>query len=123
MQSDGTVFIVDDDDAVRDSLKLLLETHGFGVKEYASCEAFMHDYRPHSRQCLVLDQHLPGMTGLELIESLERGARPLPIILLTGQGDKAIRTRAKAAGLTAYLEKPIMEERLLPLLYAALSRA
>ena len=122
MQVDGTVFIVDDDEAVRDSLKLLLEAYGLGVKEYASCEAFVHDYRPQIRQCLVLDHHLPGKTGLELVESLEQDRAPLPIILVTGQGDNTVKARAQAAGVVAYLKKPVMESRLLPLIYAALAK-
>lgn len=122
MQVDGTVFIVDDDEAVRDSLKLLLEAHGLGVREYASCEAFMHDYRPQNRQCLVLDQHLPGMTGLELVEALDQSGAPLPTILVTGKGDNTIKARAQAAGVLAYLNKPVTENRLLPLIYAALGK-
>ncbi|HXW22476.1 MAG TPA: response regulator, partial [Rhodomicrobium sp.] len=94
MQADGTVLIVDDDEAVRDSLKLLLEAHCLGVKEYASCEAFIHDYHPQNRQCLVLDQHLPGLTGLELVESLARDGALPPIILVTGQSDDAVKARA-----------------------------
>lgn len=116
------IFIVDDDDAVRDSLKLLLETHGLSVREFASCEAFVHGYHPQNRQCLVLDQHLPGMTGLELIQSLDRGRASLPIILVTGKGDHALKARAQAAGVLAYLDKPVSADRLLPLIYAALAK-
>jgi FixJ family two-component response regulator len=123
MQADGTVFIVDDDEAVRDSLKLLLETHGLSVREYASCEAFMRDYRPQNRQCLVLDQHLPGMTGLELLESLDQGGATLPTILVTGRGDSTIKARAQAAGVLAYLDKPVTESRLLPLIRVALAQS
>jgi FixJ family two-component response regulator len=120
---DGTVFIVDDDEAVRDSLKLLLEAHGLHVKDYASCGAFVRDYRAGGRECLVLDYHMPGMTGLDLVESLDRTARPLPVILVTGRGDNTIQARAEAAGVLAYLEKPVTENRLLPLIHQALGQA
>lgn len=122
MPADGTVFIVDDDEAVRDSLKLLLETHGLDVRDYASCEAFVLGYHPQNRQCLVLDQHLPGMTGLELVQLLGRGGPALPIILVTGKGDHALKARAQAAGVLAYLDKPVNADRLLPLIYAALAK-
>ena len=112
---DGTVFVVEDDEAVRESLKMLLESHGLKVRDYASCEAFARDYHAAGRECLVLDQHMPGMTGLEFIECLHRSAKLLPVILVTGRGDSTIKARAEAAGVLAYLEKPIAENRLLPL--------
>lgn len=120
---DGTVFIVEDDEAVRESLKLLLESYGFQVRDYASCEAFARDYRAADRECLVLDQHMPGMTGLDLVESLNRRAMSLPIILVTGRGDSGIKARAEAAGVLAYLEKPVAENRLVPLIHRALGQA
>jgi FixJ family two-component response regulator len=102
------VFIVDDDEAVRDSLKLLLETHGMEVEVFDSTETLAQSYRPRARQCLILDQHLQGMkTGLEFLASPERAAMRLPVILVTGRGDNEIKARALEAGVVDYLDKPI----------------
>jgi two-component system, LuxR family, response regulator FixJ len=115
-----TIFIVDDDDAVRDSLKLLLESCGMTVAEYGSTAAFAGGYRPGPRQCLILDQHLPGTTGLDFLASLDGSRLPLPVILLTGRGDRALRERAAALGVTAYLEKPVGSNALLDAIAHAL---
>jgi two-component system response regulator FixJ len=117
---DPVIFIVDDDEAVRESLKLLLETHGMEVEAYASTETFARSYRPHARQCLILDQHLQGMkTGLEFLASPERAAMRLPVILVTGRGDNEIKARALDAGVADYLDKPIDGTQLV----AAIDRA
>jgi two-component system, LuxR family, response regulator FixJ len=104
---DITVYLVDDDDAVRDSLKLLLESYGMAVRDYASTEAFVRAYRPQAQACLVLDQHLPGATGLDFLASAAGARLGVPVILVTGRGDAAIRARALDAGVVAYFEKPI----------------
>src|SRR6185312_17531800 len=90
---DMMVFVVDDDEAVRDSLKLLLESYGMNVEDYASVEAFADGYRPHGRDCLILDQNLPGMSGLDFLASAQGSGLGLPVILMTGQGDGMIRMR------------------------------
>jgi two-component system, LuxR family, response regulator FixJ len=113
------VYIVDDDEAVRDSLKMLLESYGMEVEDYASTREFAHAYRPGSRQCLILDQHLPGGTGLDFLASSLGTAPSLPVILVTGRGDGSIRDRAHEMGVQAYLEKPLADDVLL----AAISRA
>jgi two-component system, LuxR family, response regulator FixJ len=107
------IFIVDDDEGVRDALKVLLESYGIVVKDYASTADFIRHYRPGTRQCLILDQHLSRTTGLDFLDSPEAAALHLPVILLTGRGDRAIRNRAYALGIGAYLEKPIKDEVLL----------
>jgi two-component system response regulator FixJ len=100
------VFIVDDDEAVRESLKLLLESYGFAVDDYASPEDFLRRYRPGRRQCLILDQHLPALSGLDFLASAEAATLELPVILITGRGDSSIRERARALGVIAYFDKP-----------------
>jgi two-component system, LuxR family, response regulator FixJ len=107
------VFIVDDDEAVRDSLKMLLESYGMEVEDYASTGEFARGYRPGRRQCLILDQHLPGSTGLDFLASPQSAALGLPVILVTGRGDGAIRDRAHEMGVHAYLEKPVADDALL----------
>lgn len=107
------VFIVDDDEVVRDSLRMLLEAYDIQVEDYASARDFVRGYRPGERACLILDQHLPGVTGLDFLSSPEGAALCLPVILLTGQGDSSIRDRAYALGVCAYLEKPVPDDILL----------
>ena len=101
-----SVFVVDDDDAVRDSLKTLLELQSFKVETFETCQEFLHA-NTSSADCLVLDIHLPGMSGFELMEAMRRAKRHLPTILITARCDNAIRERAKALGVVALLEKPI----------------
>lgn len=115
------VFIVDDDEAVRDSLRMLLESCGMDVEDFASTRDFMRKYRPGAHECLLLDQHLPEFTGLEFLASPERGALRLPVILLTGRGDGAIRDRAYELGVRAYLEKPVPDDILLKTIGQAIS--
>jgi two-component system, LuxR family, response regulator FixJ len=113
------IFIVDDDDAVRESLRMLLQSYGMEVEDYASAVDFGRQYRPGNGHCLVLDQHLPKLNGLDFLASSAGAGLDLSVILLTGQGDAAIRRRAYALGVLEYLEKPVSEERLI----AAIAKA
>ncbi|HXZ00428.1 MAG TPA: response regulator [Stellaceae bacterium] len=114
-----TVFVVDDDEAVRDSLKLLLESYGMTVEDYGSTEEFVRHYRPRGRQCLILDQHLPGTTGLDFLASPRGAALGLPVVLVTGRGDRALRARAAELGVSVYLEKPVVDNALMAAIHAA----
>lgn len=120
MSAHATIFIVDDDEAVRDSLKLLLESYGCTVKDYGSTRAFFRAYKPHENQCLILDHHLPGETGLEFLESIDGASLRLPIILLSGGGDRSLKERALQAGAIAYFDKPIDNTVLLATLFKAI---
>ncbi len=113
------IFIVDDDDAVRDSLRFLLEAHGMTVEDFESTAGFAAAYRPHPRSCLVLDLHLPEVGGLDYLASLKKHGSDLPVIMVTGRGDDASRERAFALGAFAFLEKPVDDQELL----SAISRA
>jgi two-component system response regulator FixJ len=112
------VFVVDDDDAVRDSLKLLLELHGLAVEDYGSTAEFAACYRPPARGCLILDQHLPVTTGLDFLATAAGRSLGVPVILITGRGDESLRARAMKAGIAAFMDKPVAE----PLLIAAVER-
>ena len=118
--SGETIFIVDDDEAVRDSLKLLLESHGCRVLDYRSTRDFFRDYRKGARQCVVLDHHLPGETGIEFLESDDGAALRAPVILVTGGGDQALKARATKAGALAYFDKPINDSELVATIFRLL---
>jgi two-component system, LuxR family, response regulator FixJ len=115
------IFIVDDDDAVRDSLRLLLEAHGMTVQDFDSTADFAEAYRPHPRACLILDLHLPVMGGLDFLASRGKEGLELPVIMVTGRGDDASRARALELGARAFLEKPVDDRELLSAIERALS--
>ena len=114
------IFIVDDDDAVRDSLRLLLEAHGMTVEDFESTAEFAAAYRPHSRSCLILDLHLPEMSGLDYLASRGKNGPGLPVIMVSGRGDDASRERALKLGASAFLEKPVGNRELLSAIERAL---
>ena len=110
--SGETIFIVDDDEAVRDSLKLLLESHGCQRSGLRLDPRFLPRLPEGDRQCLVLDHHLPGETGIEFLESDDGANLRVPVILVTGGGDQALKARAAKAGALAYFDKPINDSEL-----------
>jgi len=118
-----TVYIVDDDAEVRNSLLLLLESDGLLVKAYASAEEFLRASSPEWTGCLLLDVALPGMQGTELQAEIARRAIALPIIFLTGHGDIPMTVRAVQAGAFDFLEKPVAPNELLARVHAALESA
>lgn len=119
---DPTIFIVDDDDTVRNSLSLLLETAGFKkTASYGSSDAFLAEAAPQAGDCLLLDIHMPGMDGLELQEELARRGIGVPVIMITGHGDVPIAVRAMKAGAADFIEKPFSEDILLASIRRALA--
>lgn len=117
-----TVFVVDDDEAVRGGLQQLLQAIGLNVQTYASADEFLASYRPGQPGCLVLDIRMPGMGGLDLQEQLARQGIQLPIIFLTGHGDVPAAVRALKAGAMDFLEKPFNSQVLLDLVQQAIRR-
>jgi FixJ family two-component response regulator len=113
MSGDPTIFIVDDDEPLRDAICLLLESVGYQVSAYANGEAFLQDYYPGCAGCLVLDIRMPGMSGIELQEQMWRQGVQLPIIFISGHGDIPMAVRAMKAGAIDFLEKPFNDEDLL----------
>jgi two-component system, LuxR family, response regulator FixJ len=121
MTTDATVFLVDDDASVRDSLGLLLSLKGFRTQLFSAADAFLETYRPEWRGCLLTDLRMPGMTGLELQEVLQaRGVR-LPVVVLTAHGDVATTRAAMKAGAFDFLEKPVDDSILLDVLQNAIA--
>jgi FixJ family two-component response regulator len=117
----GPVCIVDDDVWVCDSLTVLLETYGFAVLAYASAAEFLNDDRHREAKCLVIDQHMPGLDGLEVVRRLQRDGVFVPAILITGRLDPGIAQRAGELGIRAVLEKPFPVARLVDLVGRALA--
>ena len=116
----NTIYLVDDDDAVRDSLKLLLESHGMEVHDFDGVAAFLQGYEKGKGACLILDLHLPIVGGLDLIKIIEHQKIALPVIFITGRTDAEVRARAFEAGAKAFLEKPVDEVVLMNAIRAAM---
>jgi FixJ family two-component response regulator len=108
----GVVAIVDDDPAVLDSLKFLLEVVGYNVATYDSARAFL-DNGAVAPACMILDHHMPLMTGLELVQTIRDKADAVPVLLITGSPSPMIVSRAARLGVAKVLEKPPSEEELL----------
>ena len=121
MTYEPTVFIVDDDPAVRDSLRWLLESMRLRVATFDSAEAFLKFYTMHMVGCLVLDVRMPGMSGLQLQQHLTKQQYALPIIFITGHGDIPMAVRAMQAGAKYFLEKPFEDQLLLDYVNEALA--
>ncbi len=105
--ADGLVFLVDDDDALRQALGESLREHGYRVQDYPTAEAFLAGYVPGTLGCLLIDAALPGISGLELLRQLKLRADPLAAIMITGYGDIAIAVEAMKAGASDFVEKPV----------------
>ncbi|MBD9363697.1 response regulator transcription factor [Methylomonas fluvii] len=120
MNTQPCVFVVDDDDAVRDSLGLVFETASLAYQTFASAECFLESYCPEQPGCLVLDVNMPGLDGHELQAELIRRHIHLPIIFLTAYGDIPMTVRAMKAGAVDFLTKPVSTELLLDRVQAAL---
>jgi two-component system response regulator FixJ len=120
---DATVFVVDDDDAVRDSLAAVLEVHGFTIECYASAEAFWDAWGRDCRGVLLLDVRMSGMSGLQLQQRLVTEGVRLPIILMTGHGDIPMAVQAMKLGAVDFLEKPLDVDLLAERIRQALAEA
>jgi len=115
-----TIYVVDDDDAVRDSLKILLESYQLTVRDFGSVPEFLDGLQRVDNSCLVLDLHLPAMGGFDVMNTLARRRVPLPVIVITGRSDSQTKARALAAGAIAFLEKPVDDQTLMNAIDAAL---
>ncbi|MEN8204552.1 MAG: response regulator [Pseudomonadota bacterium] len=108
-----TVFLVDDDHAVRDALELLLDSAGLRTVSYPSAAAFLEKFDQKHRGCLVLDIRMPGMSGMELQAALTEKSINIPIIFLTGHGNVSMSAKAFRSGAIDFMEKPFNENVLL----------
>lgn len=119
--SDNTVFVVDDDKAVRKSLSFLLQTAGHTTESFPSAAAFLDAYDPTRRGCLLLDVRMPQMTGLELQHELNARAWRIPAIFITGHGTVPMAIAAMKAGAFDFIEKPLRDDALLDSVERALA--
>jgi two-component system response regulator FixJ len=117
-----TVFVVDDDPAMLDSVSLLLESADLSVECYLGAGKFLEIYSPHRPGCLVLDVRMPGMSGLELQEALAARGITIPIVFITGHGDVPMSVKAMKGGAVDFLEKPFDGETLVFCVQQALAR-
>ena len=120
--SDGVVHVIDDDEAMRDSLAFLLDCAGLNARTYESAPRFLEGLERLERGCVVTDIRMPDMTGLELVERLKALGVPDPVIVITGHGDVPLAVEAMKNGVVDFIEKPFSEERLLDAVRSALSR-
>ncbi len=119
----GNVFVVDDDEAVRDSLQWLLEGKDYRVKCYDSAETFLARFDPREVAVLICDIRMDGMSGLELQDKLMERKSPLPIAFITGHGDVPMAVQTMKKGATDFIEKPFKEEALVSLVEKMLDQA
>jgi len=117
-----TVFVVDDDDDVRESIAELMRSAGLRVETFATAQAFLCRERGEGPSCLVLDLQLPGMSGLEVQSELAGAGDSMPIIFLTGHGDIPTTVKAMKSGAIEFLTKPFEDEHLLDAIQQALAR-
>ena len=113
MAGEPTVFVIDDDAAVRRFLRCLIDSINLCVEVYDSAQAFLDSYTPGQIGCILLDVRMPGMSGLELQRELAKRTIDLPCIILTGHGDVQIAVQAMKKGAVDFVEKPFNNELLL----------
>jgi len=119
LRIEGTIFVVDDDEAVRDSLALLLETVGLNVEAFADATDVLARCREARPACVVTDVRMPGMDGLELQQQLSKLHAHVPVIVITGHGDVPLAVKAMKAGAMDFIEKPFSDDIILASIEAA----
>ena len=119
----GTVYVVDDDEAVRDSVQWLLEGQDYRVRCFESAEAFLARYDPREVACLIVDIRMDGMSGLELQDRLNERHSPLPMAFITGHGDVPLAVDTMKKGAMDFIQKPFNEDHLMPLVERMLEQA
>jgi FixJ family two-component response regulator len=119
----GTVYVVDDDEGVRDSLQWLLEGKDYRVRCYDSAESFLSRYDAREVACLIVDIRMGGMTGLELQDRLVERKSPRPIVFITGHGDVPMAVNTMKKGAMDFIQKPFQEEALVNLVERMLEQA
>lgn len=122
MSQEQTVYIIDDDPGVRDSVSALVGSAGLKLQAFPSAESFLQENRSKPAGCVVTDYRMLGMSGVELLEQIQRSDFPLPVILISAFADVPLAVRAMAAGAVTILEKPCRDEQLLSAIRNALTQ-
>lgn len=121
-QADAMVFVIDDDESMREALHSLIRSVGLRVVTFGSADEFLQSERPDVPACLILDVRMPGLSGLDLQRDLSEGNIHIPIIFITGHGDIPMSVRAMKAGAVEFLTKPFRDQDLLDAIQQALDR-
>lgn len=116
------VFVIDDDESMREALRSLIRSVGLSVQTFASAHEFLQSKRPDAPACLILDVRMPGLSGLDLQRELSEANIHIPIIFITGHGDIPMSVRAMKAGAVEFLTKPFRDQDLLDAIQQALDR-
>jgi two-component system response regulator FixJ len=123
MPSKGKVYVIDDDEAMRDSLNFLLDSTGFDVVLFESAQIFLDALPDLAFGCVLSDVRMPGIDGIELLKRMKARNSPLPIVIMTGHGDIPLAVEAMKLGAVDFLEKPFDDDRLVAMIETAIRRA
>ena len=123
MTTKGHVYVIDDDEAMRDSLHFLLDSSGFGVTLFDDAQAFLDVLPGLAFGCVVSDVRMPGIDGIELLKRMKAQQSPFPILIMTGHGDVPLAVEAMKLGAVDFLEKPFEDDRLTTMIETAIRQA
>jgi two-component system, LuxR family, response regulator FixJ len=123
MAEKANVYVIDDDEAMRDSLNFLLDSSGFEVTVFETAQSFLDAISTLSFGCVVSDVRMPGIDGIELLKRLKTSHSTFPVLVMTGHGDVSLAVEAMKLGAVDFLEKPFEEERLLAMIEMAIRQA
>ena len=123
MTTKGHVYVIDDDEAMRDSLNFLLDSSGFGVTLFDDAQAFLDVLPGLAFGCVVSDVRMPGIDGIELLKRMKAQQSPFPILIMTGHGDVPLAVEAMKLGAIDFLEKPFEDDRLTTMIETAIRQA
>lgn len=123
MTTKGHVYVIDDDEAMRDSLNFLLDSAGFGVTLFDNAQTFLDTLPGLAFGCVVSDIRMPGLDGIELLKRMKAQSSPFPILIMTGHGDVPLAVEAMKFGAVDFLEKPFEDDRLTAMIESAIRQA
>ncbi|MCP3381387.1 response regulator FixJ [Bradyrhizobium sp. CCGUVB4N] len=123
MTTKGHVYVIDDDEAMRDSLNFLLDSSGFGVTLFDNAQSFLDALPGLAFGCVVSDIRMPGLDGIELLKRMKAQGSPFPILIMTGHGDVPLAVEAMKLGAVDFLEKPFEDDRLTTMIETAIRQA
>ena len=123
MTTKGHDYVIDDDEAMRDSLNFLLDSSGFSVRLFETAQGFLDALPGLAFGCVVSDVRMPGLDGIELLKRMKATQSPFPIVIMTGHGDVPLAVEAMKLGAVDFLEKPFEDDRLTTMIEAAIGQA